>query len=116
MRFARMLASGFIALAAMAGCRSSHVEVTVQNQTGAPVRLLEVDYPNASFGADTLATGSDMHYRIQVQGDGPVKVQYTGSDNHVFQSQGPALAQGQQGKLEIVLTPSGKAEFHSAVK
>ncbi len=100
------------ALAAFAaGCKSSHVDVTVENQTGAPVRLLEVDYPNASFGADVLAPGAQMHYRIQVQGNGPVKVQYTAPDNKQPQSQGPELTANQQGKLQIALLPGGKAQF-----
>jgi hypothetical protein len=49
----------------------------VENRTGAAIELLEVDYPSASFGADTLASGADFHYRFQVRGSGPVKVQYT---------------------------------------
>ncbi len=60
-----------------AGCKSPHVAVTVENRTGAEVKLLEVDYPSASFGADKLADGADLHYSIAVQGEGQVKVQYT---------------------------------------
>jgi hypothetical protein len=114
----RTLKTGFavsgIALALMvaAGCHSAHVEVTVENHTGGPVRLLEVDYPSASFGADSLASGAVMHYRVQFQGSGPLKVQYTAQDNHQAQIQGPAMSQGQEGKLEIVLEPAGKADFH----
>jgi hypothetical protein len=96
----------------LAGCHSAHVEVAVENRTGTPIRLLEVDYPSASFGSDELATGATMHYRIQVQGRGPVKVQYAAADGHQPQIQGPPLAEGQQGTLEVVLLPEGKAEFH----
>lgn len=96
----------------LAGCHSAHVEVAVENRTGAPVRLLEVDYPSASFGSDLLATGATMHYRIQVQGSGPVKVQYTAADGHQPQIQGPALSEHQEGTLEVVLLPEGKGEFH----
>ena len=101
------LAAGF----GLSGCHSAHVEVTVVNRTGGPIRLLEVDYPSASFGADSLAPGAMMHYRIQLQGSGPLKVQYTATDNKQTQIQGPDLAQGQEGKLEIALEPAGKAEF-----
>lgn len=94
-----------------AGCRSKHVEVTVENRTGVPIRLLEVDYPNASFGADALADGAAMHYRIQVQGNGPVKVQYTAPDHKQPQIQGPELKLDQEGQLYINLLPNGKAEF-----
>jgi hypothetical protein len=94
-----------------AGCKSAHVEVTVENQTGAEVRLLEVDYPNASFGFDKIAPGGSKHYRIQVEGTGNVKVQYTGVNEKQFQSTGPELEKDRQGTLKIVLEPNGKAEF-----
>lgn len=103
------------AVTVMAGCHSAHVEVAVENQTGGPVRLLEVDYPSASFGSDSLAAEATMHYRIQVQGSGPVKVQYTAGDGRQRQIDGPALAERQEGSLVIVLLPGGKAEFHPAV-
>jgi len=110
----RTLGLGALALACLAaGCRSAHVEVTVENRTGAEVRLLEVDYPSASFGADSLAPGASMHYRIQLQGDGPVKVQYTAPDGKQPQATGPTVSEGEAGKLEIVLLPGGKAEFHA---
>jgi hypothetical protein len=114
-RFARLFLVPGISFVAgfLAGCHSAHVEVAVENRTGAPVRLLEVDYPSASFGSDQLATGATMHYRIQVQGSGPVKVQYTAADGRQPQIQGPALAEHQEGTLDVVLLPEGKAEFHS---
>jgi hypothetical protein len=93
-------------------CRSAHVDVNVENRTGGEVRLLEVDYPNASFGANSLADGATLHYRIQVQGDGAVKVQYTLPDLKQPQITGPQLATGDNGRLEIVLQSGGKAEFH----
>ena len=99
------------ALGGATGCHSFHIETTVENHTGSAIRLLEVDYPSASFGSDSLAAGSKLHYRIQVRGDGPLKVQYTGSDGKQEQIDGPAVAEGQEGRLEIVLLPGGKAEF-----
>ena len=102
-------------LTVLSGCRSRHVEVTVENRTGTPIRLLEVDYPSASFGSDSLAADATMHYRIQIQGSGPVKVQYTATDGHQPQIEGPALAEHQEGTLAIVLLPGGKAEFHPAL-
>jgi hypothetical protein len=96
-------------------CHSYHIETTVENRTGAPIQLLEVDYPSASFGADSLALGVIFHYRIQLRGSGPVRVQYTAGDGrlaHVIQVDGPTLAEPQHGRLQIVLLPAGKAEFH----
>jgi hypothetical protein len=94
------------------GCRSYHVETTVENRTGAAIQLLEVDYPSASFGADSLAAGADFHYRIQIQGTGPLKVQCTAAGGRQEMISGPTLSERQQGRLQIVLLPGGKAEFH----
>ena len=93
------------------GCHSYHIETTVENRTGTAVRLLEVDYPSASFGAQALASGADFHYRFQVQGTGPIKVQYSYDAGQSPVIEGPTLTERQQGRLEIVLLPGGKAEF-----
>ena len=100
------------ALPAATGCHSYHVDATVENRTGAPIQLLEVDYPSASFGANSLAAGAVFHYRIQLRGIGPLKVQYTGQDGRQAQIDGPTVAERQEGALQIVLLPGGKAEFH----
>ncbi len=99
-------------LSVVAGCHSYHVETTVENRTGGAIQLLEVDYPSASYGTDGMAASGVFHYRIQLQGSGPIKVQYTASDGRQVQIGGPTLAERQEGKLQIVLLPGGKAEFH----
>jgi hypothetical protein len=100
------------ALFALAACHSYHIETTVENRTGGAVKLLEVDYPSASFGADSLASGALLPYRIQVRGSGPLKVQYTAGNGQQRQMEGPVLSEHQEGRIEIVLLPEGRAEFH----
>jgi hypothetical protein len=95
-----------------AGCHSYSIETTVENRTGGAIQQLEVDYPSASFGVDHLATGAIFRYRIQVRGNGPLKVTYTGSDAQQAQIEGPTLAERQAGRIDIVLLPQKKAEFH----
>jgi hypothetical protein len=97
--------------ALLAGCHSYHVETSVENRTGGAIQLLEVDYPSASFGDNRLDAGGLFHYRIQVRGSGQLKVQYTTSDERQVHIDGPALAERQEGSLQIVLLPDGKAEF-----
>jgi hypothetical protein len=97
--------------AAITGCRSYHVEVTVENRTGAAIQLLEVDYPSASFGADALAAEGRLNYRIQVRGTGPIKIQYKAAGGTQQQTSSLSLAEGDEGRLQIVLLPDGKAEF-----
>jgi len=95
----------------LAACHSYHIDATIENRTGAPIQLLEVDYPSASFGADSLAAGADFHYRFQVNGSGQLKISYTAANGQTVQIAGPTLVEHQQGQLEIVLEPGGKAEF-----
>jgi hypothetical protein len=92
-------------------CHSYHIDATIENRTGAPIQLLEVDYPSATFGADSLAVDAIFHYRFQVRGSGQLKVSYTAANGQTVQISGPALAERQQGTLDIVLEPGGKAEF-----
>ena len=103
-----LAATLFIATA----CHSYHIDTTIENRTGSDIQLLEVDYPSASFGANTLAAGEVFHYRIQLRGSGPLKVQYTAGDGRQAQIDGPLVAERQEGRLQIVLLPGGKAEFH----
>ena len=111
---APILAAGIasmLILALIVGCRSYHIDTTIENRTGAPVRLLEVDYPSASFGADRLEPGAIFHYRFQVRGSGPLSIQYTDASGHQAHIGGPNLAEGQHGQLQIVLLPGAKAAF-----
>ena len=95
-----------------AGCHSYHVDCTIENQTGAVVNLLEVDYPSASFGVDSLAAGAVYHYRFDLQADGPLEIEYTDNNRHPVHITGPNMLLRQQGRLRIVLLPGGKAQFY----
>ncbi|MGA9587666.1 MAG: hypothetical protein WBQ95_20220 [Terracidiphilus sp.] len=109
------VAAAAVALVCMNGCHSYHIEATIENHTGGAITLLEVDYPSASFGADTLAADGVFRHSIQTRGSGPISVQYTSADGHSAQIKGPTLYEGQDGKIEIDLQPGGKAEFHPAL-
>jgi hypothetical protein len=100
------------ALLWLTACHSYHIDSTIENRTGNVVRLLEVDYPSASFGVESINSGADFHYRFQVQGSGPIKVQYTGPADKVVTINGPSFKDREEGRLEIILLPGGKAEFH----
>jgi hypothetical protein len=91
----------------LAGCHSAFIDATVSNRTAKPVTLVEVDYPSASFGTQTLAPGQDFHYRFKVLGSGPVKLLYTDTANTEQHSTGPDLSESDEGKLTIVITPTG---------
>jgi hypothetical protein len=102
----------FLGFLAVAGCHSYHVDTTVENRTGMAVKLLEVDYPSASFGTGQLDPGAVYSYQMQFRNSGSLKVSYTAADGHQVSIDGPHVAEKQEGRLQIVLLPGGKAEFH----
>jgi hypothetical protein len=102
--------AGWVGLAAVvlaAGCKSPYVNAAVKNDTGAAVRLVEVDYPSASFGRESLAAGAVYPYRFKILGSGATKVSWTDAARKEHTSAGPNLHEGQQGQLGITLTPTG---------
>jgi hypothetical protein len=112
MRVWKWVAPGLAAaILTFSGCRSKHVEVIVENRSGGPVRLLEVDYPSASFGRNAMTADETYRYQIQVRGSGKVKVQYTGADGRTVQGEGAELSEGETGRLEIELAPGGKVGY-----
>ena len=93
-------------LVLLGGCRSAFVNATVHNASGQSVSLIEIDYPSASFGVQTLAPAADLHYRFKILGSGPVKIMYTDAQNHEHTSLGPTLHEGLAGTLEVTISPS----------
>ncbi len=96
-----------ISLTTLSGCRSPYVTTTVSNHTSTPITLVEVDYPSASFGTQTLTPGADFHYRFKVLGSGVLKLTYTDSSSATHSSTGPYLKEGAEGPLQIVIAPGG---------
>lgn len=112
------LATCILLLAAI-GCKSYEsdwIEATVENKTGQRIQELEVAYPSASFGTNSLNAGASMHYRFQIRNSGPVKVEYTAADGKVARTQGLTLVEHQHGQLIIRLQPEGKVEFLQQLK
>ena len=96
-----------IGLTTLTGCRSPYVTTTVSNHTPTPITLVEVDYPSASFGTQTLTPGADFHYRFKVLGSGALKLTYTDSTSATHSATGPYLKEGAEGPLQIVIEPDG---------
>jgi hypothetical protein len=112
-----MLLAGWsaIALALSTGCHSAFVETTIDNQGPTPLRLIEVDYPNASFGVGSLAPNAQFHYRFKIQGSGPIRLEYIDAQGQTHNIDGPTLDQGQEGKLIIAIGPQGKVTWQPSL-
>jgi hypothetical protein len=91
------------------------VSATVVNDTGAAVSLVEVDYPSASFGKESLAAGAAYPYRFKILGSGATKVEWTDAARKDHTATGPQLQEGQEGQLTITLTPTG-AQWDARLK
>ena len=89
------------------GCHSAAIDATVHNGTPSELRLVEVDYPSASFGTQSLAPGSDFAYRLKLLGSGPLKLIYTDSTGKERTVAGPELNEGSEGRLRIEISPDG---------
>ena len=97
------------------GCHSAYIETTLRNATGHAITLVELDYPSASFGTQSLAPNQDFHYRFKILGSGDLKLTYTDFNNQDRKANGPALHEGDEGTLLITVTPSGAqwtSSFH----
>jgi hypothetical protein len=100
---------------AITGCRSRHIDSTINNRTGGAIHQVQVDYPSASFGVDTLAQGQIYLYRFKVQGEGAIKVQYTDAAGHQILRQGPHVKEGDEGQYLIILQPDGEVQWQPAL-
>jgi hypothetical protein len=104
-------ATVLVACLSLSACRSAFVRTSIINHTGNTVRLIEVDYPSASFGTQQIADGETFQYRFKILDTGPVKISFTSADNSVESFTGPTLTQGQQGSLTITLERGGKVTW-----
>ncbi len=92
------------------GCRSAFVRATIVNHS-TQVRLVEVDYPSASFGTTNLDSGAEYHYRFKVQGSGTVKMDFVDAHGKAHHTVGPELDEGQEGTLVITIDDAGKVNW-----
>jgi len=98
--------SALAAVLALAGCHSAIIDATISNRGAEPLSLVEVDYPSASFGTQSLAPGRDFHYQFKVLGNGPTTILWTDAAHHDHKSSGLYLHEGEEGKLIILINPN----------
>ena len=120
-RFAlKGLASLCLAVTA-GGCHSpfghsAFIEATLVNHSGQPVRLVEMDYPSASFGTESLADGGSFHYRFKVIGQGPLKLSWTDARQREHNVGGPELHEGQRGMLTVTMGPAEQLAWQTTFR
>lgn len=88
----------------LSGCHSAYINATVSNHGTTAISVVQVEYPSASFGTQTLAPGQDFHYRFKILGSGLMKITYTDTAGADHKATGPELKEGNEGSLSIVVT------------
>jgi hypothetical protein len=99
------------ALLTLSGCRSAFVEITLRNSGNSSLHLIEVDYPSASFGTQTLTAQSEYHYHFKIQGTGPITLSFADDTGKTHSSTGPTLREGQQGHLTASITSAYNVDW-----
>jgi hypothetical protein len=92
-----------VLLFGVSGCHSAYIEADVKNATAEALSLVEVDYPSASFGKETLPAGATYHYRFKILGSGGTKVMWTDATRTEHTVKGPELLEGQEGALTVTI-------------
>jgi len=92
----------------LAGCHSRYITATITNHTADTLSPVEVDYPSASFGTDTLAPGASYNYRFKIIGSGPTAVLWTDGSHHDHKAAGPQLHEDDEGSLTVTIGPEEK--------
>ncbi len=99
----------------LSGCHSAFINAAVINRSGRPVRLVEVDYPSASFGIAQLADGATFKYRFKVLGSGSTAISWTDASEKDHNTHGPDLTEGEEGQLAVTIgenTATWQADVH----
>lgn len=94
-----MLAAALI----LSGCHSAYVNATISNHGLTPISVVQVEYPSASFGTQSIAPGQEFKYRFKVLGSGTVKLTYTDEARVEHKFTGPSLKEGDEGDLSAIV-------------
>lgn len=105
------LAGLLVVTAGASGCHSAHVNATVSNRSTSTISVVQVEYPSASFGAQSIAPGQDFKYRFKVLGSGTLKITYTDTARVEHQFTGPVLNEGDDGAV-VILVGAGKPDWN----
>ena len=95
----------------LAGCHSRYIQATITNHGPAPLNVIQVEYPTASFGTQGLKPGESFHYRFKLLGSGPVKVTWTDAKQQEHQQTGPSFEEGSEGALRVDFPSQDHADF-----
>jgi len=109
----RVLFLGFV-FSLVTGCMHSRViNVTVTNISGEQISAIVIDYPEATFGINSLEPGKSFEYQIKPTATGTLKIQFSNAHGLNRVSAGPVVHKDNEGSIQIKLTQDGAgSEIH----
>jgi hypothetical protein len=112
----RWLAASILLVALpLAACHSAFVQATITNNSGAAVTGVQVDYPSASFGLNTIPDRSDYHYRFKILGSGKPRITFTDAQRKTHVADGPELHENEEGTLGISIGPGNQVSWQPSL-
>ncbi len=93
-----------LSLAALTGCKSRVIKVSVVNTSAQRVANVAIDYPGGTFGVSSLEPGKTFPYTIKPLDNGPLKVEFTDAAGKRHLASPNTLRRNDEGSLVIKLT------------
>jgi len=98
------LAVALLVVLVLSGCRSRVIQVTLINTSQQNISTIIIDYPQATFGVNTLSPDKTFSYSIKPLDTGALKVQFTNALGVKHTSYGPLLHKGDEGSIQVKFT------------
>lgn len=105
----RKIASGLLLWIALAGCglQSRMIQVTITNASTEKISTIVINYPDATFGINSLEPGKSFQYKIKPTGTGSLKIEFFNAHGVDHVSSGPVVHKNDEGSIEIRLAQDG---------
>lgn len=95
-------------LVVFGGCLNTQmIQVTVTNTSTEKLSTIVIDYPEATFGINSLEPGKSFQYKIKPTATGPLKISFFNARGAKRIASGPMVHKNQEGSIEISLTQEG---------
>jgi hypothetical protein len=108
-RQSRRIKSSLILLCVLfAGCTHSRgIRITVTNTGAGKISAITIDYPEATFGINSLDPGKSFQYGIKPTATGALKIEFLDARGVDHVSAGPVMHKNDEGTIQINLTQDG---------
>jgi hypothetical protein len=98
----------FLVLSFVNACtRSRVIKVTVTNTSTEKLALIVIDYPDATFGINSLEAGKSFEYKIKPTGTGALKIEFFDSHGVDHVAAGPVVHKNDEGSIRVSVTQDG---------